>query len=366
MKKTILLLSLLLSVLQNYAQTIEELYLAKDYQGLAWLEAKITKTTITGEQSYMLAHAFFQTENDDKAIEYYTNAIAKGFDSSYVYFQKAVSQRYVEQYIPAHQSIDIALSKAKDNPRYLNEKALVYLAQKQYKQALDIFESLKNKPTPFIDAYYWSAYTILQKNERSKALDEFYLAKQKTSPTDNYYLLILDNIGTLEYSLHKDYGKSIKVYQEALERAPNNAEIKALLIKSYNATKDTVKADTLFKSLQNAYVNKELARETMKAQNIIVGDFDWKEQKVIIRKSLLNPVNKSDLVFKVFLMDKAGEHIERKFKVLQTSDQANSPKFQLYEETPYGKDTELAGTWNTPVSVPSLKKQLELILVKKQ
>lgn len=362
MKKTLTLLSLILSVLQSYAQTIEELYLAKDYHGLAWLEGKVTKTTLTGEQSYMLAHAFFQTENDAKAIEYYANAITKGFDSAYVHFQKAVSHRYIEQYAQAHQSIDIAISKAKENPRYLNEKALVYLAQKQYKQASEIFETLKRRPIPFTDAYYWSAYTALQKNNPTQALEEFYVAKQKTTATDNYYLLILDNIGSLEYSLHKDYNKSIKAYEEALQTAPNNPQVMIQLVKLYHAAKDTAKADTLFKSLQEAYINRELPKETMKAQNIVVADFDWRGQKIIVRKSLLNPVNKSDIVYKIFLMDKKGEQIERKFQVMQTSVQASNSEYQLFEEDAYGRTTSFSGTWNSAVSLTSLKKRLEMAL----
>lgn len=360
MNKKAILFTLLSLVSFLYAQTIEELYAAKDYQGLVWLEGKTNKATLSGEQSYMLAHAFFQTENDQKAIGYYTNAISKGFDSTYVYFQKAVAHRYLKQYTEAHQALDMVLSQKKSNAKYLNEKGLIYIAQKQYAKAMEIFESLQKASPPFVDAYYWSAYTHLQNNENAKALAALYKAKENTTPEHRYYLLILDNIGMLEYYIHKAYNKSLAAYKEAHRLAPTNQELKFLLIKGYNAIHDTTKADSLFKLVQNAYQNKELNKETMKTKNIIVADFEWKGQKVVIRKSLDSIKAKSDLAYKVFLLDKKGEGIERKFKVVQVSEQ--NPKLQLYEEDSYGKELVLSGTWYTPVSVTSLRKQMESIL----
>ena len=74
-----------------YGQTIEELYNKKDYKSLVKLETTADK--LSPEELYMIGYAFFQLENDAKAIEFYEKAIVKGLNDGAVHFYKGLALR---------------------------------------------------------------------------------------------------------------------------------------------------------------------------------------------------------------------------------------------------------------------------------
>ena len=53
---------------------------------------------MAAEELYRIGYAFFQMENDTKAIKFYDKAIAKGFDKGTTYFYKAVSLTYLKKH----------------------------------------------------------------------------------------------------------------------------------------------------------------------------------------------------------------------------------------------------------------------------
>jgi tetratricopeptide (TPR) repeat protein len=363
MRKIIIAALSFIFVTNAFTQTVEELYEAKDYQGLAWLEGKVEKPSITGSQAYMFAFAFFQTENDSKAVEYFDVAIKKGYDSVYVHFYKSVCLRYLKKFTEAHKEIDYCIQINPTQPKFLNEKGLIFLAQAQYGQALEVFEKVKQISANFYEPYYWLAYTYAQKKDAKNALSAYYTAKEHIIPQNRYHLLSLTGIGQLEYSFTKDYQKSIKAYTDALQLSAQNYELYFGLIKSYNALKDSTKVDSLFALVKTAFDNAELPKEEMKAQNIIVAEFISKGQNVVIRKSLLSPKNKQDLLFKIFLMDKTGDLIERKFEVIQSSETGIAPKFQLIEQDKTGKENPTPYSWTSEkISANTLEQTIRLIL----
>lgn len=346
-----------------FTQTVEELYDAKDYQGLAWLEGKVEKPTITGSQAYMFAFAFFQTENDSKAVEYFDVAIKKGYDSVYVHFYKSVCLRYLKKFTEAHKEIDYCIQVKPAQPKFLNEKGLIFLAQTQYDKAIEVFEKVKQMSANFHEPYYWIAYTFAQKKDAKNALSAYYTAKEHIIPQNRYHLLSLTGIAQLEYSFTKDYQKSIKAYNDALLLSAQNYELYFGLIKSYNALKDSSKADSLFLLVKTAFDNNELPKEELKAQNIVVAEFVSKGQNVVVRKSLLIPKNKQDLLFKIFVMDKTGDLIERKFEVLQSSEIGTTPRFQLIEQDKTGRETPTPYSWTSDkISANTLEQTIRLIL----
>ena len=79
MRKTATFILTILLYSFSYGQTITELYNNKNYQELVKLEKKADK--LTPDELYMVGFAFFQLESDNKAIEFYDKAIAKGLDN---------------------------------------------------------------------------------------------------------------------------------------------------------------------------------------------------------------------------------------------------------------------------------------------
>lgn len=63
----------------------------------------------------MVGFAFFQLENDDKAIEFYDKAIAKGLDNGSVHFYKGLSLCYQKKYDEALIETEISLKKEPNN-----------------------------------------------------------------------------------------------------------------------------------------------------------------------------------------------------------------------------------------------------------
>ena len=113
----------------SYGQTATEFYNNKNYQELVKLEKEADK--LTPDELYMVGFAFFQLENDNKAIEFYDKAISKGLDNGSVYFYKGVSFYYLKKYDEALKQIDIALQKEPTNQEFMNQKGQIYRFQGQ-------------------------------------------------------------------------------------------------------------------------------------------------------------------------------------------------------------------------------------------
>src|SRR6185369_11676198 len=104
-----------------------ELYKNRNYEELVKLEMKADK--LTPEELYMVGYAFFQLENDNKAIEFYDKAVAKGLDNGSVHFYKGLSLNYLKKYDKALKEVDIALKKEPTNQEFMNQKGLIYKYQ---------------------------------------------------------------------------------------------------------------------------------------------------------------------------------------------------------------------------------------------
>lgn len=63
----------------SYGQTVKELFKEKNYRESIKLESKAAQ--FNAEELYLIGYSFFRLENDQKAIEFYDKAIAKGLDT---------------------------------------------------------------------------------------------------------------------------------------------------------------------------------------------------------------------------------------------------------------------------------------------
>ncbi len=314
----------------SYGQTVTELYNKKDFQELIKFEKISDKLSAT--ELYMVGFAFFQTENDSKAIEFYDKAILKGLNNGAVHFYKGLSLRYLKNYDEALKEIEKSLQLEPTNQEFMNEKGMVFYSQSNYDKALEVFEEAKKLPNTFPEPYYWIARIYHEKQNFDKALTAYY-ETEKNLPKDNSnYLETLSAIGQLEYTFTKDYNKSAKAYEEAIEL---NKE------------------------------NYELYKEDMEFKAVSIAQFEWNGQMATIRKSLVDAKETLDITYKVFLLDKQGNKVERRFVVEKTIQfEKDGAKYLLCEQdkTTGGHITYPYGWTVDNIPVDDLEKAIKLVL----
>src|ERR1043165_5881148 len=91
--KKLLLSAIILLGLKAHSQSITELYNNREYKAIVKHEKDGDK--LTADELYMIGYAFFQLENDEKSVEFYDKAIAKGLDTPGLHFYKGLSLRYM-------------------------------------------------------------------------------------------------------------------------------------------------------------------------------------------------------------------------------------------------------------------------------
>lgn len=362
MKKITTLTLTLLFYSFSYGQTLIELYNSKNYQELVKLETQADK--LTPDELYMVGVAFFQLENDNKAIEFYDKAISKGLDNGSVYFYKGVSFYYLKKYDDALKQIDIALQKEPTNQEFMNQKGQIYRLQEKEDKALDFFVEATKLPNTFGEPFFWVAYIYHGKQDFKKALDLYYVAMEKVPQHNSYYLTTLQSIGQLEYTFTKDYLKSAKAYSQAINLNPKDYEYYPKLIKAYNGAKEYAKADSIFGLMKVAYNNKELSEEDMKYKNIAIDESDWNGQILKVHKYFVDPKEILDISYKVYLLNKSGDKVERTFMIEQTIQLPGEAKHLLCErDKKTGSHITYLYGWDSDIiPLDDLKKAVGLVL----
>lgn len=350
----------------SHGQTVRELYNNKDFRELVKRENNPEK--LSAEELYMVGYAFFQTENDEKAIAFYDKAILNGLKNGAVHFYKGLSLRYLNSYNEALNEIEKSLEFEPANQEFMNEKGMVFYSQRNYDKALEIFEKAQKLPNTFPEPYYWAARIYHEKQNFNKALTSYYDAEKKLPKGNSNYLATLEAIGQLEFTHTKDFNKSAKAYEKAIQLDKENYELYYKLMKSYNSAKEFKKADSIFSIVKSAYEGKKLPKEDMELKAVSIAQFDWNGQIATIRKSLVDAIERLDISYKVFLLNKQGDQVERRFVVEKTIQiQKQSLKYILCEQDkktgihityPYGWSVD-----NIPVD--DLEDAIRLVLEEK-
>jgi tetratricopeptide (TPR) repeat protein len=312
--KYILILALaLVPYTFSYGQTVTELYSKKNYEELVKFENKFEK--LTAAELYMVGFAFFQSENDIKAVEFYDKAISKGLNNGTVYFYKGLSLRYLKRYDESLIEIEKSLKFEPTNQEFMNEKGMVFYVQLKYEKALEVFEAAKKLPNMFPEPYYWIARIYHEKENFDKALAAYNEAEKNLPKESSYYLTTLLAIGQLEYNQTKNYLQSARAYKTAIGIDKENYEIYYKLMKSYNSGKEFKSADSIFALVKTAFENKKLPKDEMEIKTVSIAQFEWNGQIASISKSLVDTKETLDIAYKIFLLNKQGDKVERRFLV---------------------------------------------------
>lgn len=299
------------------AQTVEELYSKRDFKELIKFADKTEE--LTKEQLYCVGYAFFQLENDKKAIEMYDKAISKGLDDDYIYLYKGLSLRYDQQFDKAVETFKIAIEKNPIGQKNYTELGNTYYYQKKYDSALVYFRKAREMEFELGDPYFKVPDVYHIQQEFKKALEEYYISASLINKEDPTYVEILKSIGLLEYADTKNYPKSIKAYSEVLSIVPNEYNLYAKLIKAYYANENYVKGDSLFSILKTKYEKNELPKEMQKIKGETVDEFTWNGQRVSAMKYYKTPTEFAEPIYQFFLIDKTGTKVEKKILTEKTS-----------------------------------------------
>ena len=362
MRKIVTLTFAILLCSLSFGQTTIELYKQKNYAELIKLDKNADK--LTPDELYMVGFAFFQLGNDNKAIEFYDNSIAKGLDNGSVHFYKGLSLCYLKRYEDASKEIDTAIQKEPSNQEYMNQKGLIYKYQGQEDKALEFFEIATKLPNTYGEPFFWVAYIYHGKQDFTKALALYYIALENVPKRNSYYLKTLQSIGQLEYTFTKDYLKSAKAYSQVINLKPKDYEYYPKLIKAYNAAKEYSKADSIFGLMKIAYNNKELSEDDMQFRNIAIDESEWNGQLLSVYKYLVDPKVSLDISYKVYLLSKTDKKIEKTFMVEKTSKNPNNIKHLLCEkDKKTGSHITYPYGWKTDyIPLAELKKAVILVL----
>lgn len=329
MTKHFLILSLFLCSVVLQAQKITKLFQDEKFEELIQLENE--EPQLSAEETYYLGYAFYRMENDKKAIQYYDKAIEKGFTDPVIYFQKGLSLMFDNQLDEASKYYDIAISKAQ-RPEFYLEKARIY--------------KLQNKPEAEIETYLEGI--------------------KNTENDDRFYPELVKNAGNCYYAETKEYDKAANLYKTALEKIPADYQIYEKLIKAFNAEKKYEAADAYFMKAKELYDKKAFTNdEILKMKNLAVDEFEWNGQWLNVFKSFEKPKDMLDVLYTVYLIDKNGEKIERKFNIEKSLQMTKKdPEFLVCEELRNGHSTYAVGFKDDSFTLDQLQNLIKSLLDK--
>jgi tetratricopeptide (TPR) repeat protein len=312
-----------------FSQKVLKLFNEQNFDEIIKMEKD--SQNLSGEELYYLGYAFFSKENDLKAIEYYDKALSKKFDNPVLYFQKGYSQMFLKQYDQALENINVAISKAPLAEFYV-EKARIY----------KIKEDVINEEKTYVEGL-----------QNSKLKD------------DKWYLELIKNAGNFYYAQIKNFSKSEKVYEDGISAYPNEYILYEKLIKALNAQNKFVEANKIFDQMILFYSEKKLPEDNMKFKNLAVDHFQWNNQQVNVFKSFEKPKKTLESIYTVYLINKAGEKIERKFNIEKTLQiEKTDVEFVICEESNEGHTTYPIGFKDDGFTLEDLRIQIRKILDK--
>ncbi|MCJ7934077.1 MAG: tetratricopeptide repeat protein [Chryseobacterium sp.] len=323
--KSLYIITLMLCSSLFLSQKVDKLFSEERFTDIIALEHE--SPNFSGQELYQLGFAFFRAENDDKAIEYYDKALKKGFDNPIVFFQKGLSEMYLKKYDEALKNISKAIEAA-----------------------------------PLAEFYYEKYRILYTREDYINAEKTFLEALNKSVKKDKWYVEMVMAAGNFYYT-RKDFAKSETIYRDGIAEFPKEYELYTKLIKALNAQNKFSEADIYFDKMKVFYENKELSEDEMKFKNLAVDEFEWKNQWINVHKYFVKPKNTLEGLYILYLIDKKGEKVERKFKIEKTLQLGKTdPEFVICEEIKDGHTTYPIGFKDDRFTLESLRREIVKVL----
>ena len=344
------------------AQTVEDLYVKRDFQALVKYSDRADE--LSEIELYYIGYAFFQLENDSKAIEMYDKAIKKGLDDDNIYLYKGLSLRFDEQYDKAIEKFRIAINRNPSGQKNYTELANSFYFQSELDSALVYFYKARELDFELGDPYLKIPNIYQIREDYKKALEEYQVSASLINKNDPTYIEILMYIGQLEYSVFKNYDKAIISYSKMLSLDPENYDLYPKLIKTYYAKEDYAKGDSLFNILKIEYEKGTLSDAYQKYGNAPIDEFEWNGQIVATYKYFKEPEETLEEMYKIYLLSEDGLSIERTFMTEKTIQlEKKGTKHLLCERGKSGVHHTYPYGWSTDsIDFLSLKKAVINVL----
>jgi tetratricopeptide (TPR) repeat protein len=345
-RKVVIALCLSLVCQFAVAQSIDELYNNRDFQGL--IKYAENADSLTGEELFQVGYAFFQLEDDMSAIKMYDKAIEKGHTEDYIYLYKGLSYRYNNQSDKAIEFFKLAIEKNPQGQKNHTELGNSFYFQEKYDEALVHFYNARELSYELGDPYLKIPNIYHLKEDYEKALEEYRISAKLINKGDPTYLELLKGIGLLEYTVFNRYEEAINAYLRVIKLMPSDYDVYPKLIKAYYANEEFEKGDSLFNILKVEYEKGNLPEFFQKYGHIPIAEFEWNQQTVIVYKYFKEPTETLDLMYEIYLVSKDGQTLERRLmteKTIQLDE--NSAKHLLCERERDGTHHTYAYGWAT-------------------
>ncbi len=306
--------------------------------------------TLSGEDLYTLGIAWFQMENDQKAIETYQKAIEKGYNHDYVYMYIALAYIQMQKFNDARKFLRIALSSNPEGQLNNTQMCLAFYYDKQLDSALFYARYARDLEYESGEPYYMTPHILHVQEKYTEALQEYYKSLQMMPQINSYYFEILKEIGVLEFVVTKDYQKSVDAYTSYCMQLPADYDIKLKLIKSCHALGRQHEADSVFAVIQQAHADGTLEGQYKDKKSAPVHEFDWNNQKVIVYQNFKEPADVIDVKYTFYVLSKERDKYERMLvteKTFKFSD--DGPEHLLCEWAESGAHLNYGIGWTQEV-----------------
>lgn len=330
----------------GFSQKIESLVQAEEYEKAIALA--VESDSLTGEDHFWTGRAYFMLSEDEKAILNYNQAISGGFEEYEVYFFRGVAQRLDKQFEAAESSLRTAMKKNALAQYPYTELGNLFLNQERYDSALYYFDLAREMEYQSGDSYLKLPIIYQMQEDYETALAEYRKSLDLILPVAPEYREILIEIGRLEYGFTQNYPQAIESYAAALKNTPDDYKIQEKLIKAYFANKEYNKGDSVFKMFQKAYLDEALPEDYMEFGSVPIAETTWNGRKIIVYRMLKDPSEMLDIKYKIYLLNEAGDAIDRTLMTEKTIQlQENGAKHLLCERERSGTHHTYGFGWST-------------------
>jgi tetratricopeptide (TPR) repeat protein len=271
----------LLTEHKQYKKIIEDY--SKNYENLS------------AKALYYIGQAYYMLEEDQACLKFMDLSIQKNNQDPGPFFIKASTLNYMGKYDDAIKHFKEAIKlNPKDEQSYTG-LGDAYYQKEELAHAAEYYEDAIKFPHCPERTFYMLGQTYSGLKDNKKALEAYYLVKDKANPTSQYYMNSLFNIGLLEL-MKKNYPKAEEVFKEIIRVSPQDCYAYSKLIQIYYHYQDYKKAEPLKEVLYTAYHQGKL-KGTNLEDMFCIDQFDWKNYKVMAFERYENE-NKGKIYYK--------------------------------------------------------------------